>query len=163
MFSTNRNKSNALKDEIERQSSEHVRSVQWHHGVSQSKVKMFVLLKSQIPELILGRKRKIAVTYPAPAKSKSIKMLLLRQLITFSVAVCLFLLVISTHIISAAFSNGSQVIGLHDRSSRQRFFASEPTSPYYTNFNTFRPYWYNRPPYIGKRRAAQSPIAKVQC
>nr|CAH0107934.1 unnamed protein product [Daphnia galeata] len=67
-------------------------------------------------------------------------MVLLRQLITFSVAVCF-----STHIISAAFSNDSQVI--HDRSSRQRFFASEPTSPYYTNFNTFRPYWYNRPPY----------------
>lgn len=50
----------------------------------------------------------------------------------------------SRPVISSTTSNDS-------RNPRQRFsFASEP---YYTNFNPFRPYWFNNrpPPYVGKR------------
>lgn len=51
-------------------------------------------------------------------------------------------------LVSAHSFNDSRVI--NDRSPRQRFYSSEPTSSYYENLNPFRPYWMNRPSYAGK-------------
>jgi hypothetical protein len=76
--------------------------------------------------------------------------MLLLQLID-AAALCWLIIIIPAH---GAFNDSRPVISTtsnDSRNARQRIsFASEP---YYTNFNPFRPYWFNNrpPPYVGKR------------
>ncbi len=74
---------------------------------------------------------------------------IVKMLLVQLIGAALWLIIIPAH---GALNDSRPVITTSDdRTPRQRFsFASEP---HYTNFNPFRPYWFNRPPspYVGKR------------
>lgn len=131
----------SLERKIERQSSEHVRS-----AIIVVEMLYYILWRvNPFAYLSTDRRRSRSRT----ATSSYNKMLLL-QLIG-AAALCWLIIIIPAH---GAFNDSRPVISTtsnDSRNPRQRIsFASEP---YYTNFNPFRPYWFNNrpPPYVGKR------------